>query len=77
MAEVAKPKRRRRKDIKRAKKERRRARERGIWTRYKIEGGKLIRLFKFCPKCGRPMATHKDRYSCGYCGYTEFKTAGA
>ena len=28
-----------------------------------------------CPKCGAGvyMATHKDRVSCGKCGYTEFK----
>jgi len=41
---------------------------------YKIEGNKLIRLTKFCPKCGEGvfMAKHKDRYSCGRCGYTEF-----
>ncbi len=27
-----------------------------------------------CPKCGPGvfMATHKDRVSCGKCGYTEF-----
>ena len=28
-----------------------------------------------CPKCGPGvyLATHKDRVSCGKCGYTEFK----
>lgn len=28
-----------------------------------------------CPKCGSGvyMAEHKDRYTCGKCGYTEFK----
>lgn len=28
-----------------------------------------------CPKCGPGifMATHKDRVSCGKCGYTEFQ----
>ena len=37
---------------------------------YKVEGDKLV-----CPKCGPGvfMATHKDRVSCGNCGYTEFK----
>jgi len=30
-------------------------------------------LKKICPKCGRFMAEHEDRYHCGYCGYTEFK----
>lgn len=30
----------------------------------------------FCPKCGVGvfMAQHKDRNSCGKCGYTEFKS---
>ena len=40
---------------------------------YKVENGKVIRLKKICPRCGRFMAEHKDRYHCGYCGYTEFK----
>lgn len=43
---------------------------------YKIEGNKLIRTTKFCPRCGEGvfMAKHHDRYSCGKCGYTEFIT---
>ncbi|MGC8662721.1 MAG: 30S ribosomal protein S27ae [Candidatus Micrarchaeia archaeon] len=28
---------------------------------------------KFCPKCGSGMAEHNDRYTCGKCGYTEWK----
>jgi small subunit ribosomal protein S27Ae len=40
---------------------------------YKVEENKVIRLKKVCPKCGRFMAEHKDRYHCGYCGYIEFK----
>ncbi len=28
---------------------------------------------KFCPKCGVRMANHNDRFSCGKCGYTEWK----
>ncbi|OQX19253.1 MAG: 30S ribosomal protein S27ae [Candidatus Altiarchaeales archaeon A3] len=41
---------------------------------YKIEGTKLTRTTKFCPRCGDGifMAKHKDRYGCGKCGYTEF-----
>lgn len=40
-----------------------------------ISGDKLERKGKFCPKCGPGvfMAEHKDRYSCGKCGYTEKK----
>ncbi len=42
---------------------------------YKIEGTKLTRSRKHCPKCGPGvfMAEHANRVSCGKCGYTEFK----
>ena len=42
---------------------------------YEIKDGKLGRKRRFCPKCGPGvfMAEHEDRYSCGKCGYTEFK----
>jgi ubiquitin-small subunit ribosomal protein S27Ae len=42
---------------------------------YKIEGNKVVRTRKSCPKCGGGvfLAEHKDRTSCGNCGYTEFK----
>ncbi|MEM4337080.1 MAG: 30S ribosomal protein S27ae [Candidatus Woesearchaeota archaeon] len=42
---------------------------------YKIEGDKVTRLRKICPKCGQGvfLAQHKDRISCGKCSYTEFK----
>lgn len=44
-------------------------------TLYKIDGGKLVRTHKQCPKCGVGvyMAAHKDRQSCGRCGYMERK----
>ncbi|MCL4372390.1 30S ribosomal protein S27ae [Candidatus Marsarchaeota archaeon] len=29
---------------------------------------------KMCPKCGSRMGEHQDRYACGKCGYTEFKS---
>ena len=40
---------------------------------YKVEGGKLVRLKKQCPKCGPGvfLAEHSNRVSCGRCGYTE------
>ncbi len=43
---------------------------------YKVDkDGKITRLKRTCPRCGKGvfMAEHKDRYSCGKCGYTEFK----
>lgn len=41
---------------------------------YKVEGDKVVRTKPVCPKCGPGtfMAVHKDRTSCGCCGYTEF-----
>jgi len=46
-----------------------------VWQFYKIEGEKLIRLKKECPRCGRGyfLADHVDRYTCGKCGYTQYK----
>jgi ribosomal protein S27AE len=28
---------------------------------------------KRCPKCSSRLGEHKDRFSCGKCGYCEFK----
>jgi len=44
-------------------------------TYYEIKEGKLVRKRKFCPRCGPGvfLAEHKDRFSCGKCGYTEYK----
>lgn len=41
---------------------------------YEINANSLSRKKPVCPKCGPGvfMATHKDRVSCGKCGYTEF-----
>ena len=42
---------------------------------YKMEGDKVIRSRKFCPKCGSGvfLAEHGNRLTCGKCHYTEFK----
>ena len=42
---------------------------------YTVESGKLVRKHRFCPRCGPGvfLAEHADRFSCGRCGYTEFK----
>lgn len=46
---------------------------------YKIEGGKLTRSRRNCPKCGPGifLAQHEDRHACGRCGYTEFMKKAA
>ena len=50
-----------------------------VWQFYRVEGGSLIRLRRFCPRCGRGvyMAEHEDRLTCGHCGYTQWKATKA
>jgi small subunit ribosomal protein S27Ae len=42
---------------------------------FKVEGAKVTTSKKYCPRCGPGvmMADHKDRTTCGKCGYTEFR----
>ncbi|MEM2889951.1 MAG: 30S ribosomal protein S27ae [Candidatus Hadarchaeum sp.] len=42
---------------------------------YKLDGKTLKRQRPQCPRCGPGvfMADHKNRWSCGKCGYTDFK----
>jgi len=42
---------------------------------YEVKDSKIVRDRRFCPRCGPGvfLAEHKDRFSCGKCGYTEFK----
>ncbi|CAJ36030.2 30S ribosomal protein S27AE [Methanocella arvoryzae MRE50] len=42
---------------------------------YEVKDGKVSRKGQTCPRCGDGvfMAAHKDRVSCGKCGYTEYK----
>lgn len=44
-----------------------------IYTLYDIKGDKVERKTRFCPKCGPGvfLAAHKDRKTCGKCGYSE------
>jgi len=44
-----------------------------VWENYDAKG-ELKRKNSSCPKCGAGvlMAKHKDRVTCGKCGYTEF-----
>lgn len=45
-----------------------------VYTFYEIHGEKLTNNKRDCPRCGKGvfMAAHKDRYTCGKCGFTEF-----
>ncbi|WP_321430817.1 30S ribosomal protein S27ae [uncultured Methanolobus sp.] len=42
---------------------------------YKVNGDSIERTHQSCPRCGEGffLAEHKDRRTCGKCGYTEFK----
>lgn len=46
-----------------------------VYKFYKISNSTIERTKRECPRCGKGifMADHKDRYTCGKCGYTEFK----
>ena len=41
---------------------------------YEVSSNSVKRKNKFCPKCGVGifMANHKERATCGKCGFTEF-----
>ncbi len=53
--------------------------EKPVSAYYKLEKNRLVRILPTCDRCGSGyfMADHKDRYSCGHCGFTRFKTEGA
>lgn len=44
-------------------------------TPKKAKTFKPYKAGKMCPKCGSRMGEHNDRFSCGKCGYAEFKTS--
>lgn len=54
-----------------------RKKEKGAYTRYKVDETGLTRLRPFCERCGPGyfMADHGDRYACGHCGFTRYKRA--
>jgi small subunit ribosomal protein S27Ae len=41
---------------------------------YKVSGDKVERTKRECSRCGKGvfMSNHKNRRSCGKCGFTEF-----
>ena len=48
-----------------------------IYKFYTIQGDKVTRTRRDCPRCGKGtfMAEHKNRFTCGKCGFTEFTHA--
>jgi ubiquitin-small subunit ribosomal protein S27Ae len=46
-----------------------------VYKFYQVKGGKVDRMRKECPRCGRGvfLGEHRDRMTCGKCGYTSFK----
>ena len=50
--------------------------EKGAKGLYKIEGDKVTRVRPTCERCGIGyfMAEHHDRFTCGHCGFTRYKT---
>lgn len=60
---------------KKGKTEKRKKKEKGVFTLYKVEKDTIVRLRPTCERCGPGyfMADHGDRYSCGHCGFTRYK----
>lgn len=56
---------------KKAKKKRKKIKKSALFN---AKGEKIERKNRYCSKCGPGifMAAHKDRVSCGKCGYTEW-----
>ena len=46
------------------------------YSKYKIEGGKIITKERFCPRCGPGvfLMNSNERFYCGKCHYSEFKS---
>ena len=44
------------------------------YTKYQVQGDKVTRIGKFCPRCGPGifLMNAKDRVYCGKCHYSEF-----
>jgi len=57
-----------------AKKKKKEKKASQIWKLYEKVGDKIERKNKFCSKCGSGyfLAKHKDRQTCGKCGFTIF-----
>ena len=63
------------KAVKKGKKKRKPKKSSERYKKYKIEGNRA-KPARFCPRCGPGifLAESKDRWFCGRCHYTEFKS---
>ena len=45
-----------------------------LYKFFKVQSNVVERIKRDCPRCGKGtfMAAHKDRHTCGKCGFTEF-----
>ncbi len=43
------------------------------WRKFKVEGNRIAVQGEYCPRCGEGvfLAIHKNRKTCGKCGYSE------
>jgi len=59
------------------KPEKKKKKEKGVFSLYKIENDKIVRLRPTCERCGPGyfMADQGNRYTCGHCGFTRYKPA--
>ena len=57
------------------KPEKRKKEEKGVYTLYRVDNEKVVRLRPICERCGPGyfMADHGNRYTCGHCGFTKYK----
>jgi len=60
-----------------AKAPKKKKKEKGIHSLYEVEADKVTRLRPVCERCGPGyfMADHRERYTCGHCGFTRYKRA--
>ena len=64
------------KSLKKGKKPHKNKKTSKKYTKYKIEGSKVIRNAKFCPRCGLGifLMNSQGRTYCGKCHYSEFES---
>jgi len=57
------------------KPEKKKKKEKGVFSLFKVENDQIVRLRPTCERCGPGyfMADHGNRYTCGHCGFTRYK----